>query len=479
MKTASVISSVVDPGLCCGCGICVATCPHGNLAMGWNAIGELNPKASTLCPDSCTVCQSVCPYVADAETADSLAAPLFAAIPGMRRSRHLGYYLNCWAGYSKTSNQRANGASGGLLTWLLEELLRTGAVDGVLCVAPTPGQGHPLFQFVVCRTSEEVRRCSRSAYYPVEPGTLLREIMKMPDGRYAITALPCVCKALRRAQRRLPRFRERIAYVLGLACGKNNSCFHVEAICAATGGNPHHTEKAVFRVKSARHAVANFATRMVSRGPDGKEIDRTVHWHEPGGQGAWWGPRYFTPLACDLCDDMFAECADAVFMDAWLPEYKDWEGTNLVAVRHPGLRDVFERDAADSCQLRPIAARRVELSQRTALTSKRGGLPERARIAKRAGLLAASLRLEACKGFFRAGGRRLVRTQWALARASGRRWAECAGDFEKFRTAMRPWASAEAAAKRRCRSLRWLSLLLHPERWLETLCRIGRRPAPR
>ncbi len=366
-----------------------------------------------------------------------------------------------------------------MLTWLLEELLRAKTVAGVLCVGATPGHGHPLFQFVLCRTPEEVRRCARSAYYPAEPGTLLREILELPPGRYAVTALPCVCRALRRAQRRLPKFRDRIAFVLGLACGKNNSAFHVEAICAAAGGDPRHLDMAAFRVKSARRAVADFAARIVSRAPDGTEVDRTVHWHEPGGQGAWWGPRYFTPLACDLCDDMFAECADAVFMDAWLPEYADWEGTSLVAVRHPGLVDLFAGAAAAACWLRPIAARRAEQSQTTALIAKRGGLPERARRAKQAGLPDVPLRLDACRGFARAGGRRLVRAQWELARASGRRWAECRGDLERFKRAMRPAAAAEAAAKRRCRSLRWLTLLLHPERWLDKVRRAGKGGARR
>ena len=35
--------------------------------------------------------------------------------------------------------------------------------------------------------------------------------------------------------------------------------------------------------------------------------------------------------SCLFCDDVFAELADATFMDAWLPEYAaDRCGTNLV-----------------------------------------------------------------------------------------------------------------------------------------------------
>ena len=472
MKSSPIISGVVDAGLCCGCGICAAACPRDHLAMGMNSVGELNPGAVATCPDGCSICSAVCPYVPDAETSGVLAETVFGSVPGIQRTREMGHYLGCFAGYSAEAGHRANGASGGMLTWTLETLLREKRIDGALCVEPASGPEQPLFRFAVCRTAEEIRRCSRSAYYPVEPGTILREILKLSEGRYAVTALPCVCKALRRAQKFLPKFRERIAYMLGLTCGKGNSAFHVEAICAATGGNPKGLESATFRVKSAGHAVANFATRIVSRQAAGTIVDQTVHWHEPGGQGTWWGPRYFTPLACDLCDDLFAECADAVFMDAWLPEYPDRQGTSLVVARSSEIQSLLAGADPAQCALAPIDARRVARSQRTAMISKRGALPARARQAERSGVRPPPLRLELCRGYYQAGSERLAIAQWRLARESGKRWAETGGNLPRFRDAMRKWADEAATAKRHCERFRWLTLLMHPARWMEPVGRI-------
>ena len=49
-----------------------------------------------------------------------------------------------------------------------------------------------------------------------------------------------------------------------------------------------------------------------------------------------WAFGAFQPAACNSCDDVFAETADVVFGDAWLPQYTDdWRGTNVVVTRSP------------------------------------------------------------------------------------------------------------------------------------------------
>ena len=56
-----------------------------------------------------------------------------------------------------------------------------------------------------------------------------------------------------------------------------------------------------------------------------------------------WVNRWFTPTVCNYCDDVFAECADVVLMDAWLPEYSsDNRGTNLMLVRSNSIQKIIE-----------------------------------------------------------------------------------------------------------------------------------------
>jgi len=53
----------------------------------------------------------------------------------------------------------------------------------------------------------------------------------------------------------------------------------------------------------------------------------TVFWKE--GMREVWTNGFFKLNACNFCDDIFAELADVVFMDAWIDPYiYDSKGTN-------------------------------------------------------------------------------------------------------------------------------------------------------
>jgi len=101
---------------------------------------------------------------------------------------------------------------------------------------------------------------------------------------------------------------------------------------------------------------------------------RRIFWNE--GNAEAWTNRWFTPEACNYCDDVFAECADVTCMDAWLPEYsRDSRGTNLVLVRSPAVREVLERGQGIS--LDPIPLDRVVQSQAGVVAVKREHLAYR------------------------------------------------------------------------------------------------------
>lgn len=57
-----------------------------------------------------------------------------------------------------------------------------------------------------------------------------------------------------------------------------------------------------------------------------------------------WGLGYFKYNACDYCDDVLAETADATFGDAWIPKYvSDDKGCNVIIIRNQAIQDLFDR----------------------------------------------------------------------------------------------------------------------------------------
>ena len=202
---SNVVKSLVDNGLCIGCGMCAGICPKGRLEMRFNERGEYNPvelKSSVPCSEKCSLCYQVCPAHGDTKNETNIGRELYGDVDGMQYRSETGYYLSSYLGYSNSNGHRKNGASGGMATWTLETLLNNGEVDAVACVGRT-NESDRFFEFRICTTTDDIRQCSSCAYYPVEISPIIQHIMEN-EGRYAIIGLPCVCKAVRLAQDRFP-----------------------------------------------------------------------------------------------------------------------------------------------------------------------------------------------------------------------------------------------------------------------------------
>jgi len=348
----TVIEEVVAKGWCIGCGMCTSVCPKDRLEILWNDRGEYNPVVvdnAPTCGETCSLCYQVCPAHGNTRNETEIGKALYDKVDGIQHTPETGYHLSSYVGYSK--EHRLTSASGGLASWVLESLLESGEVDGVLAVGRTT-DSDKLFEFKICSTKAEVRACGRSAYYPVEVSEVIRHVLKN-EGQYAIIGLPCVCKAIRLAQDKLPKLKKRIKYILGLTCGHTCSKFFAEYICALGGGNPHNLKEFIFRTKDLKQPASNHQMTFCST-EGSEDVLRNILWNK--GVGSAFTNGYFQLPGCFYCDDIFAECADAVFMDAWLPEYsKQSEGYTIALTRNSRINALLvfgtERDFIKSSKL--------------------------------------------------------------------------------------------------------------------------------
>ncbi len=347
--------------------------------MRFDLYGEYKPCLTGNCTD-CGLCSKVCPFVNGNPNEDDIGKARFAGVPGIRHTPETGYYLDSYVGYATDPKLRWSGASGGLLTSTLTGLLEQGLIDRAICVRPAMGPGR-LFEFTVCRTTKEIRNCAKSCYYPVELSEVTSEMLKT-DARYAVVGLPCALKALRLAEEVNSKLKERIAYHLGLVCGQQKSAFFAEYICSIGGGNPRHLKAVSFRVKDHSRPASDYGLGFTCSPNRSKESGRVVYWTE--GMSQAWCKGWFKLNACNYCDDLFAEVADAAYMDAWLPQYaKDPLGTNLVLVRNQQVLELLkaQRDA-NHMAIDPIGVDDVIRSQRGALSAKRETLATRLALAQ-------------------------------------------------------------------------------------------------
>jgi coenzyme F420-reducing hydrogenase beta subunit len=376
MKTKffNVCDVIVKNDFCIGCGICSGVCPAQVLEMQFNSFGEYQPiEYKAGCLPTCDICLRACPFWNQDQNEETLAKELFSTDPKIKHNIETGYYIDSYVGYSKKNEQRLDGASGGLATWLLESLFEHNLVDKAISVLSNPEPGK-LFKFAVHNSIEEIRYASKSAYYPVELSEVL-DYIKNNDDRYVITALPCFSKGLRLATKVNKKFRDRIKFIVGLVCGQSQSKYFAEYLCRLKGGNPKTMDKALFRIKDLNRPASDFGFHFLCKSGNVKTGE--IFWNE--GMGEIWNDGCFTPNACYFCDDIFAETADVVFMDAWLPEYRsDPQGTNLLIVRNTQIYDLLAHGSNnEEIHLQPIGVNKIIKSQAGVIHKKRNELSYR------------------------------------------------------------------------------------------------------
>jgi len=375
----NVTEIVVPSDMCIGCGVCAGVCPVKCLEMRMEH-GEYKPVLVSECLPKCDLCLDACPFFIHEAQQDDLARTCFSQEAGMQMHPIIGYYLDCFIGYSKVHGHRENGASGGMVTWLLEQLLVMGEIDRVVTVrAQMDGQG-PLFEMAVLDTVEGIRGAAGSRYYPVEISRALHHIWTdKVDHRYAIVGLPCLLDGVRRVMTRHGKLRRRIVYLLGLACGFCPTAWYTEARAAWAGVCPLEIQTASYRSKKGMSESQDFRFRAQLR--NGK-------WSRPVGElETWshlWGRYYFAHNTCNYCDDVYAEVADAVFMDAWLPALlPETRGTSIVVVRNPRLKEILVTGAQEgTCALDLCSTEDVIVSQESVIWQKRENIRQRVAVAR-------------------------------------------------------------------------------------------------
>jgi coenzyme F420-reducing hydrogenase beta subunit len=373
----NILDTVVRHGYCCNCGLCAAVCPRRQLQMAETTFGEYHPEATGQCAEKCRLCLEVCPFSNEpADDEDSLGRERFGVDAACAHWASMGWVRDTFVGGVADESARLESPSGGLTTAVLGQLLKLGKIDAVIVLQPTDER--PWHRSTVAEDQSQVL-ASRGSVYNVAPfDKTISAVLAGPERSYAIVALPCEAKAIRLAQKRLPVLRRRIRYVLGLTCGGYRSLLFADLVTALMG-----RRRGVLRYRSKRYARTGRDYRAELTTGDSVRSVRMQ-----GLFGYLWINEVGGLCSCLFCDDVFAELADATFMDAWLPEYAaDRRGTNLVISRSQELSELLTTMFdAGQCEGGRIAPERIQQSQAGLVNRRRNLLTARCQVAAETGL---------------------------------------------------------------------------------------------
>src|SRR5690554_287430 len=372
----NVFDSVVKQDMCIGCGACLYSSSNDNLVMSWNKEGFLNPTSET--PENESVeSLKVCPFNPfpdkEVRTENEIAKIFLNYAP----NRHLrvGHYYSTYVGYS--NKYRLTSSSGGMATYLIDQLLNKNIVDAVVTVKEGKDS---FYEYSVIRLTDDLISTSETKYYPVTLGTVINQL-KTSNERFAIVGIACFLKSVRLLQFYHPELKEKIKFTIGIKCGGVKSKFFAEYLAGRTGVKRDQFSQPKFRIKDHQSTASDYSFGC----NDQKGVSHTIKMRKVGDM---WGSGMFKNNACDFCDDVTTELADISLGDAWLNPYnQEGRGTNVMITRSQLAEDLIKHGIiSKELSVEHLEFEKFLSSQQGSFNHRQKALGYRMKLAKKKGL---------------------------------------------------------------------------------------------
>lgn len=330
----------VQAGLCCGCGVCKGICPKG--CISWEKehglyVARIDAQSCI----HCSLCVSVCPglghnYEVAGTAVDTVTGPV----------------LGCFNAWSKDQELRHVGASGGVVSTIIRELLVSGAYDGVFCLDSYDYREQLRTRLY---TAEEVAVCwtvsnaPKSRYLPVSHETAISYIKSHRDARLILVGTSCAIRGLQSAIKKLNLNRTQYL-MIGLFCDKVFN-YNVISYFEDTYSPNAPLEALHFKNKES----GGWPGDMKFFPKDGKPFYRPL-------ADRTKAKAYFMPERCLYCVDKLNACADISLGDNYTGKYGSELGSNSVIIRTQ-IGETAWVAAKDLLEIREISITDIQQAQ--------------------------------------------------------------------------------------------------------------------
>ena len=323
------IETIVEYGLCIGCGLCQSLAGPRRLRLEMTPGGRERPRV--LEPlDEATLARinAVCPGLRVQGFDDAPGGKGFA------NSAMWGPAAGMATAYASDPEIRFEAATGGVLSALALYLVETGKVDFVLHVAASAEKPMQSVRHL-SDDRETVMAGSGSRYGPA--AVLVDLCERLDEGRvFAVIGKPCDIAAVRNLARIDPRVEKQVRYLLTFMCAGASELTMARNVAGWHG--------------VAEDEVASMRFRGYGNPGPTRIVTKKGRVHDTIYNQIWEDARNWKlQFRCKICPDAIGEVADLVAYDVWpggVPKGED-EGFNGVLARTPkGLALLREAEAA-------------------------------------------------------------------------------------------------------------------------------------
>lgn len=322
------INDIISAQLCTGCGVCTSE-SKGNLSMHYNEDGFLVPFSKDQFINNNEI--KVCPFNPQPDkevaTEDEIAQEFLTT--ATYSDNRIGRYNQTYVGYAK--EYRATSSSGGIATFIFQQLLEQKIVDHLFIVKEVEGT----YAYQWFNDAESIENISKTRYIPVTLEKLFLEI-NSKNGKIAVSGVACFIKAIRLKQHYYPELKNKIPFLIGIICGGLKSKFFTDYL-AQKSGIVGEYNKQEYRIKDLNSTAIDYSFGAYDTSAKFHQLKmKTV--------GDMWGTGLFKSKACDFCDDVTTELADISLGDAWLAPYnKEGEGTSVIVTRSALAEELIQK----------------------------------------------------------------------------------------------------------------------------------------
>lgn len=205
---ANSVELTAKTGLCCSCGICRGICSQGAISY-LRKDGMFVPEVDSALCVNCGVCQKICPGLGyDYSTNMPISDQIY------------GDYQLCVNAWSKDPEKRHLAASGGVVSELLDTLIRQDVYDAAFVIDSYQYSDQLRTVKIVKSTVPEdweTSRIPKSRYLPVSHEDAVTYIRTNADKRLILIGTSCAVRGIRKLLDYLHRNREQYL-LIGLFC---------------------------------------------------------------------------------------------------------------------------------------------------------------------------------------------------------------------------------------------------------------------
>ena len=223
---------------------------------------------------------------------------------------YLGNHIATRMGFASAPYDRVLVASGGMVTSILIDQLRSGKIDGAWVSQAVFEGGKPTCKTFIATTEQEIRDCGSSVYMSF-PQLKHLHLLESFEGKVAVVMTPCIMNAFNRILEKNPELKQKVALRIGLYCSSNGRAQATELAIKKAGVPTENANRLYYR-------RGHWRGKSVIRYEDGSE--RTFSYTKT--ICALRNAFFFLNHSCLQCKDQFATTADLSFGDIWLKSMK-------------------------------------------------------------------------------------------------------------------------------------------------------------